>query len=212
MAMDSPERELSQALNAAMIEQGAPLSDAQLAALELALGALKPKRKLEAPHVLQPDDTPYRHVTTLTFKRDETPEELAGRMAAMDRRGAIYAWSLGPHDEPPPPGTGFHQLKDQRTWWVTKEGAVLKLDEMSLSHRRNLLAFLERNAEALKTAEEWALVSSFPADPPDGVADALDQIQGEMEATPAGKWLRRLPLVKALRKSIKRDEEAAVAR
>ena len=212
MAMDSPERELSQALNAGLIEQGAPLSDAQLAALELVLKSLKPKRKLEAPHVLQSDDAPYRYVTTLTFKRDETAEELAARTAAMERRGAIYAWSLGPHDEPPPPGTGFHELKDQRTWWVAKDGTVHRLAEMTLSHRRNLLAFLERNAEALKTSEEWALISTFPEHMSDGVADALDQIQGEMESTPAGKWLRRLPLGKALRKSIKADEEAAVAR
>lgn len=210
--MDSPELELTQAINAAMAEQGAELSNAQFAALELALKDLKPKRKLEAPHVLQPDDTPYQYVTTVTFKRDETPEELAARTAAMERRGAVAVWSLSDHAEPPPPGTGFHELKTQHTWWVSKDGRVHKIAEMALSHRRNLLAFLERNAAGLKMNEEWALVSGFGADLSDGIADALDQIQDEMAATPSTKWLRKLPLVKALRKSIKADEEAAVAR
>jgi hypothetical protein len=95
---------------------------------------------------------------------------------------------------------------------VSKDGTAYKIAEMALQHKRNLLAYLQRNADGLKMKEEWALISGFGADLSDGIADALDQIQGEMESTPSGKWLRKLPLVKALRKSIKADEEAAVAR
>lgn len=210
--MDSPSTELALAINAGMEERCGGLSDVQLGALGQLLETWKLKRDLKAPHVLQPDETPYRHVITLTMERDETTEEHDERMAAAEKRAALYLWTLDPEDQPPPPGAGFHHLKDQKIWWVTKAGNVLKIAEMTLSHRRNLLAFLERNAEALKMSEDWALVSSFPDDPSDGVADALDQIQGEMEQTPTGKWLRKLPLVKALRKSIKADEEAAVTR
>jgi hypothetical protein len=205
--MDSPSTELTQVISACMDEQGAPLSDAQAAALELALKQWKPKRELKAPHVLQSDDTPYTQVLTLTYKRDETTAEHDARMAAMERRGAIAVWSLGDHEDPPPPGTGFHELKDQRIWWVSKDGTPHKIAEMALQHKRNLLAFLERHADALKMKEEWALISGFGADLSDGVADALDQIQDEMNATPTTKWLRKLPLIKALRKSIKADEE-----
>lgn len=210
--MDSPSTELALAINAGMEARCGGLSDVQLGALGQLLEEWKTKRELKAPHVLQPDDTPYRHVITLTMERDETTEEHDARMAAAEKRAAVYLWAMGPHDDPPPPGTGFHQLKDQKVWWVSKDGTAHKIAEMALSHRRNLLAFLERNADGLKMKEEWALISGFGGELSDGVADALDQIQGEMEATPSTKWLRKLPLVKALRKSIKADEEAAVAR
>lgn len=210
--MDSPQRELTQAINAAMSEQGAGLDDAQAAALELALEGLKPKRELKAPHVLQPDETPYRYEISVTWRRDETTAEHDARLAAMEKRAEVYLWALSNHAEPPPPGIGFHHLKAQKTWWVSKDGTVHKIAEMALQHKRNLLAFLERNAEALKMSEEYALISSFPDDPSDGVADALDGIMDEMDSTPTTKWLRKLPLVKALRKSIKADEQAAAAR
>lgn len=210
--MDSPSTELALAINAGMEARCGGLSDVQLGALGGLLEEWKIKRELKAPHVLQPDDTPYRHVITLTMERDETTEEHDTRMAAAEKRAEVYLWALSDHSEPPPPGTGFHHLKDQKTWWVSKDGTAHKIAEMALSHRRNLLAYLQRNADGLKMNEEYALISGFGADLSDGVADALDQIQGEMESTPSGKWLRKLPLVKALRKSIKADEEAAVAR
>lgn len=205
--MNSPERELAQAINDAMAEQYASLSDEQISALESALKGLKPKRELKAPHVLQPDEAPYRYEISVTYRRDETTAEHDARMAAAEKRAEVYLWALSDHTEPPPPAAGFHHLKDQKTWWVSKDGTVHKIAEMALQHKRNLLAFLERHAEALKMNEEYALISSFPDHPSDGVADALDGIMNEMDATPTTKWLRKLPLVKALRKSIKADEE-----
>jgi hypothetical protein len=169
----------------------------------------KIKRELVShPHPLVEDTDPRKIEYRFTVRRDETGEERAAREAAQEKRLAIVRWEQS-HEGPPPPGVGFGQLREQREWWVTKGGAVLRIAEMDLSHRRNLLAYLERAADTLKMNAEWALVSSFPGDPSDGVADALDSIQGEMERTTSIDWLNQQPLVKALRKSIKVDEKAA---
>jgi hypothetical protein len=169
----------------------------------------KLKRELVShPHPLAEDTDPRKIEYRFAVRRDETADEKAAREAEQKKRLAVSMWRHT-HEGPPPAGVGFESLRDQRVWWVTKDGTAMKIADMALSHRRNTLGFLERHAATLKMNAEWALVRSFPGDPSDGVADALDSIQGEMESTTAIDWLNQQPLVKALRKSIKADEKAA---
>lgn len=169
------------------------------------------KRELVShPHPLAEDADPREIRYTFTVRRTETPEERAEREKRAEQRLAVAIWTMH-HEGPPPKGVGFSSLCEQKVWWAPKEGDPVKIADMELSHRRNLLAYLERNAESLKLQAEWSLLGTFPDDPSDGVADALDGIMGEMEHTTASDWIHAKPLVKALRKSIKKDEQAAVS-
>lgn len=202
----SPTRAFAHHLQASLSEQGAPLSDAQMAALDIALDG-KVTRQRVAPHILQSDETPWRITLTAKVSRDETPEEAAEQMRQAERRADIVLWR--PKDGPPPEGAGFFQLAGQGTWWMPKNAPPIKISDMEISHRRNTIAFLERNAAKLKFAYEMNLIHSFPDDPSDGVADALDGIQSELERTTAIDWINGTTLMKSLRKADRKATKAA---
>lgn len=163
------------------------------------------------PHPHAEESDPRKIAYIFTVRRDETADEKAAREKLAEQRLNVALWTMH-HEGPPPRGTGFTNLSEQKIWWAPKEGDPVKIADMELSHRRNLLAYLERNAEALKLQADWAMYSTFPDSPSDGVADALDGIMDEMDHTTADDWIHARPLVKALRKSIKKDERTAAAR
>jgi len=204
--MDSSPREFAHYLQASMTEQGAPLSDAQMAALDIALDG-KVTRKRVAPHVLQDDSVPWKIKLIATLVRDETAEEAAEITRRAEKRLEIMLWKA--KDGPPPEGVGFDELATQGTWWVPKGSPPVKIADMNIEHRRNVIAYLQRYAEKLKFAHDFNLVHSFPSDPPDGVADALDGIQAELETTTPIDWINSTTLMKALRKADRKASKEA---
>lgn len=121
----------------------------------------------------------------------EAPDE---RTAGQLARGEVRLAELAPlhaavarrHDElRDQPGRGAQDvdptalLDDRR--WTTGSGAARRLDELTPSHRRNLLAWLDRHSDALRAAATTGLAP-----------DALARV------TPADPWVAGTPLHRAL--------------
>lgn len=175
----------------------------------LAAGGVSLSVELVHPHVLQPDGTLNIVRMTISFDRDETTEEIAEREAVSVRRLEAFRWEPG--DGPPPKGVTRAQLFEQTVWWTSQDGPI-RLSDMASSHLENTYKWLQRRAEALKMRADLALIGSFPNNPSDGVADALDQIQDDMNRTSASDWLESQPLVKRMRKLIKKNAKASARR
>lgn len=90
-------------------------------------------------------------------------------------------------------------LMNQTTWWVDKQGRPHKLTTMDPRHRANLLPFLVRNADHYNRLCWKDHLRHVPSGRlSDGVADALDAIERELELDSA-EWLEQTPLVRRLR-------------
>lgn len=98
----------------------------------------------------------------------------------------------------------------QDRWWVTSDGTRIRIKDMTPRHRRNLKAWLERNAQALKTAEEntlWGLSMHVGGEM---ALDALDaEISRLMEMSPQ-EWLEETPFYRKLRRRVRKDLRAEV--
>lgn len=89
-------------------------------------------------------------------------------------------------------------LLDQDKIWITREGAVVRLDSMDISHCKNLMRFLERNREALQTKWGLELCKSVPNG--EMAQDAFDNMLEEEAEKDSLQWLQERPLYKRLAK------------
>lgn len=92
------------------------------------------------------------------------------------------------------------ELLNQDKVWIDRFERVHVLDEMDPKYRSNIIPFLRGNANALQRAAEAEYYGSALAsvhDPSDGVADAMDEMEGSFLA-PAEEWLEQTPLMRRL--------------
>lgn len=94
--------------------------------------------------------------------------------------------------------------------WYPREGDPVRLDDMSLRWKRNLLAFLERHAPSLKQQAEFELMATTMNG--EHAQDAVDQILSETLETKATTWLYQQPLVERLERLIREDHDGPVDR
>jgi hypothetical protein len=159
---------------------------------------------------------PATHLRRLTvtgeFLRDETAEEAAEIMQRIERRAAAWRWSAGDHTQPPPDGVDIMALLEQRTWWRPKGAEPALLTALAPSHRAHLLAFLRRNAALYKRVDELAFIrtTTGPSGPQGDMSrDTVDREMTELLDTTPQVWIEQRPLVKRLRRLVRRDEKAA---
>jgi len=142
-----------------------------------------------------------------TPPRRLTPKE-SGEEA---RRRAVWAWRYGPdaYRDEPPDGVDALALLEQDRWWVTGDRRKLLVRDMHPKHRANTLAMLRRNAAGyFETAMFNTLRGADALEPPDAVVDAWERSLGDERA--AAEWLKGQPLVRKLRRLVRRDAEAGL--
>lgn len=128
-----------------------------------------------------------------------------------------------PITQPNPAYPEIFQIKDYDPWthravgldwlhqdetWRTESGEILRLEDMTPSHRANALRWLRRRAAALELYDGLAMFGS-PLGAPrgDAACDAVDALMAERCSDPAG-WLESTPLVKRLAALVAEDEAA----
>lgn len=79
---------------------------------------------------------------------------------------------------------------EQRRWWKSQSGEVVRRRDMNIDHKLNTMAYLLRSAR--KIAEEYANRPEF-TDAPDGVFNSLESNASEPE-----RWMMRTPMFRAL--------------
>lgn len=87
----------------------------------------------------------------------------------------------------------------QDTEWLTKEGQLLKLTEMTSSHRQNLIRYLERRAPELHDIEYRTLLTGLLSVRGELATDALEQAGDEHIATAPIDWIRNTKVMRKLR-------------
>lgn len=93
----------------------------------------------------------------------------------------------------------LHERCQQDKIWKTREGEIIKLDEMSLSHAQNLIRWLEHRANAIKTAgEAWWAYEVYNHNGGDQAHYSLEQTEYEIVQMSAIQYLRGMPLYEKL--------------
>lgn len=98
-------------------------------------------------------------------------------------------------------------LLDQDKVWQTKTGEVVRLKDMTPSHRENTLRLLLRGAQSYKVSYEFRLLSWAPSG--DMACDDWDAIVDELSAKDSVVWLSEFPLVQKLQKLVAKDQRRA---
>ena len=97
---------------------------------------------------------------------------------------------------------------NQTKLWITRDGQTLEITEMSDSHLENAIAMLKRKAQGIRTCEalnaEAAWIMAADTDP-DFLVDSIF-----VSPEDSWGWLKRTPLVKAMRRERKRRREGNV--
>lgn len=79
--------------------------------------------------------------------------------------------------------------------WTTRDGDTIALEDMTDSHRRNLISWLRRNAGVLKHAEEMAFVSGpMPSAETEAWSMVMGGVQEWLNEDPQ-EWLEETPLM-----------------
>lgn len=94
-------------------------------------------------------------------------------------------------------------LLQQDEWWRPQEGPPVRIENMTRSHRRNLIRWLERRATQLHLRDglRFALIAGSPIGPGGDMAcDAFDAMVHEEQSKDPLDWLNDTPLMKKLRK------------
>lgn len=129
------------------------------------------------------------------YDRNETPEESTRRQDHL----AALTWK--PEQGPPPKSVSVSQLLDQNIWWVPRGAQPIRLVDMEESHRRNLAAFLRRNAAGYKE-REWLHTAALMAGPlgPSGdmAQNAAESELDRLVNVDPLLWLSEKPLLRAL--------------
>lgn len=106
----------------------------------------------------------------------------------------------------------LHSKRDvlsQDEVWYPKTGDPIRVDEMSLRYKKNVLAFLERRAPTLKAAYEWRMIAG-PQPSGDAAQDAFDSAMGELFEMQPIKWLYRTPLVERLEQLVREGHDGPI--
>lgn len=98
---------------------------------------------------------------------------------------------------------GFDVLHQDREW-IDRDGIRWRLEDMTVSHRRNLLGWLRRRAAALEFRDALLLLGGPFAPRGDMASMACDDFLDERADHP-GAWLETLPLVKRLAELVSAD-------
>lgn len=93
--------------------------------------------------------------------------------------------------------------------WYPKEGPAIRVDEMSLRYKQNVLKFLERRAPNLKASYEAELTFS-PGVRGEHALDAVDAILTETFATRPVTWLYSTPLVDRLEALVRAGHDGPI--
>jgi hypothetical protein len=97
----------------------------------------------------------------------------------------------------------------QKRVWVQRDGTPIRVKDMTTSHLENTVAMLRRAAPNIYDRE---VISTYIYATPPGGDMAMDMFDREFDAAlerDPWDWLKRTPLVKAMRKEIKRRRAAA---
>lgn len=100
-----------------------------------------------------------------------------------------------------------HVLWQEETWF-NKDGDAIRVTDMSLTYKRNVLAFLERRAPRLKMAYEVEL--AFAPVQGEMASDAIDDLLTETMDTLATTWLYRTPLVLRLEQLVREGHDGPI--
>lgn len=99
---------------------------------------------------------------------------------------------LGPKLARPP----MYWLLRQGEWWAPLNAPMVRIVDMTDTHRLHLMRWLEGRAESLVELETWAMMFG-PQPSGDGACDGFEAEMGRIERDPVG-WLRQQPLYEAL--------------
>jgi hypothetical protein len=146
-----------------------------------------------------PVHEPITHLVRLKVSTHLDRAETAEEKADYEERLAALLWK--PEKGPPPKRVSGLQLLDQDIWWIPKGNEPIRLVDMADSHRRNLAAFLRRNAAHYKNREWsemlWLMVG--PLGPRgDGAVDAAESCLYGLDREDPLVWLAEKPLLRAL--------------
>lgn len=101
----------------------------------------------------------------------------------------------------------FEELLGQDRWWKQKNGVMIRLDQMSVEHRLNLLALLRRTAPNILNTQlrnVWLCAGSLQGEMAlDSVDELIDQLCRDLE-DPIG-WLEEQSLYRKLRQLVSDD-------
>lgn len=92
----------------------------------------------------------------------------------------------------------------QDVWWKDATGRRVRLVDMTKRHRRNLLAFLRRNAASIELADGIISLTGPFAPRGDMASDAADHALDQRGEDPVG-WLETTPFVVKLRELVEHD-------
>lgn len=93
-------------------------------------------------------------------------------------------------------------LHQRRHWWPKGATEPIRVKDMSVRYKRNVLAFLERRADRLKQGAEWELAGVQMNG--EHAQDSIDQMLDVLMRTSTLEWFNDLPLIKRLRRDIRR--------
>ncbi|MFE2723861.1 hypothetical protein [Kitasatospora sp. NPDC059327] len=109
---------------------------------------------------------------------------------------------MGPDDDA---DADIGDVLDQETWWVDRHGDRHRITEMELRYCRNIIAFLERQAEDIADVYAYNLtIVGLPPEHTHAWDEVNDSIGSEMAAMGRDplRWLRSKPLLVALRRRL----------
>lgn len=98
---------------------------------------------------------------------------------------------------------------NQTETWKTRDGRLIKLEDLELSHLKNIVAMLERKAETIEmvySLNELGWLENMPMG--DHAQDAFENALDERARNPVS-WLRSMPLLRELNRLIAEKEGAA---
>ncbi|MFB7906565.1 hypothetical protein ACFC1T_09080 [Kitasatospora sp. NPDC056076] len=98
---------------------------------------------------------------------------------------------------------------DQDVWWIDRDGARHRVSGMEPRYCRNVLRFLERQADEIADTHAWNLTTmTMPAGHTQAWVDVDRAMSSEFDLLGRGSlvWLREQPLYRALKERAEEDE------
>lgn len=139
--------------------------------------------------------------TIKTPRRPLNQMEEDRRRQWRELQQARREWLNSESAEPPPPSVNALDLLGQTTWWRTRDSTVMRLTEMTPSHRSNLLEYMKKNSFGWQMKEYLSTPAAFFGE---GMPEEV------IDENPDA-WMKRQPLYRALKKLVKKDRKAASA-
>jgi hypothetical protein len=95
----------------------------------------------------------------------------------------------------------------QEEFW-NKEENQIKISDMNSRHIHNVLNWIWRNRETLKSSAEASMAFGMPRPFGEAASDALDAAFEDLLQTPVNTWVRDLPLPQALARELRTRGES----